>query len=151
MLSENPVILIPPKEGKSWNIGGVLQCKVGSDLTQGSYTVLELALPPQSGSPLHVHHREDEIFYIVEGECRIGFKDQECKATASLTVVLPKRTPHFFRNDGAATSTILITAVPGGLDRYFDEVSQAIESGQLEELPSINQKYEIEFFQGAND
>jgi quercetin dioxygenase-like cupin family protein len=149
MTSDTPILVVEPGEGLHWNVGGRLVCKVGSDQTGGAFTVLELSLPPGGGPPLHVHRREDEIFYVVEGECTVGSEEQSWTLRPGATAVFPKGRAHFFRNESDAGSRVLITAVPGGLDRYFHEIDAALAAGRPEAVPGINQKYEIEFFPTA--
>lgn len=145
MATERALLVVGPAEGKVWNVGGPIICKVSSEEVGGAYTILELVLPPQGGPPLHVHYREDEIFYVVAGECTVGSKEGAQAAPAGTTVIFPKGTPHFFRNDSSMPCKVMITAVPGGLDHYFEEVSEAIAGGRPETIPAINQKYEIDF------
>jgi mannose-6-phosphate isomerase-like protein (cupin superfamily) len=135
-------MIVLPGEGQ---IFAGVTCKVGSDATDGAYTVLELTLPPGAGSPLHVHHREDEIFYVIEGECAVRLDDQEQIAPAGSVVRLPKGKVHAFRNPGSVPTRLLITAVPGGLDRYFAELHALGTSATPDAVNAINRKYEIEF------
>jgi mannose-6-phosphate isomerase-like protein (cupin superfamily) len=137
------VSIVP--SGSGTRLAGVL-VKVASDETQGAYTVLELLLPPGAAAPLHVHQREDEIFYVIEGECAIRFEDQEQIASAGSVVRLPKGTAHAFGNPGTVPTRLLITAVPGGLDRYFGELDALGQGATREQVDAINQKYEIRFF-----
>jgi len=128
------------------SVGGVT-CKVRSDQTDNRYAVLELVLGPGEGAPLHVHQREDEIMFIVEGELEVTHSNETHRAMPGAIVVLPKGQPHAFRNSGQAPNRVMITAVPGGLDRYFEEInalagSDTAGQGLVEE---INKRYEIEF------
>jgi mannose-6-phosphate isomerase-like protein (cupin superfamily) len=141
----NPFQLIQPDAGNLLTAGIV--CKVGSASTGGAYTVIELSLPAGAGAPTHVHQREDEVFYIIEGSCEILINGERHLAETGAMVVLPKKTAHGFRNPGESPNRILITATPGGLDSYFEEIAQVQandpEAGQKVAL--INQKYEINF------
>lgn len=139
-------LLVQPGEGKTWRIGGgPLSVKVASAVVGGAYTVLEFHLPPGGGAPLHVHTREDEILYVLGGALTVGAREQVLRAEMGATVWLPKGEAHFFRNEGEATCRLLITAVPGGLDEYFAETAEALESGQPERIAEINARYGIDF------
>lgn len=96
---------------------------------------------------MHIHKREDEVFYILEGTCTFGLGDEVITAEAGTTVILKKGLTHFFRNDATTPMKALITAVPGGLDRYFEEVTTAIAEQKPEEIGKINERYEIDFIQ----
>ena len=137
--------LINPNTGKSLAAGII--CKVTSASTNGAYTVLELSLPAGAGAPLHSHQREDEVFYILEGSCEILINGASYLAETGAVVVLPKNTAHAFRNTGDKPNRILITATPGGLDSYFEELSQiqADDPAAADKVASINQKYAINF------
>jgi quercetin dioxygenase-like cupin family protein len=138
-------IVVGPDEGARWQVGVTVQCKISSAQVGDAYTILDVTLPPQSGPTLHVHHREDEIFYVLTGECSVGFEDGLHVTPAGTTVVFPRGTPHLFRNHSDTAVKVLIMAVPGGLDRYFEEISSALESEQPERIAEINARYEIEF------
>ena len=122
-------------------------CKVRSDQTDNRYTVLELVLPPGEGAPFHVHQREDEIMLVVEGECEVRHGDNTYIAPPGTIVVFPKGQPHAFRNTGQVPNRLMITAVPGGLDRYFDEIQALLAGGHVTQdaLDDINRRYEIDF------
>jgi quercetin dioxygenase-like cupin family protein len=137
-------LIVPPNVGE--DVGGVM-CKVRSEATGGAYSILELTLAPGSGAPEHVHQREDEIFYVVEGECEIQAGGQTWVAGAGSVVVLPKGVPHAFRNTGLSLTRILITAVPGGLEKFFEEASQisASDPDAKARFDDIARRYQIDF------
>jgi quercetin dioxygenase-like cupin family protein len=141
----NPFQLIFPNSGTVLTAG--ILCKISSASTNGAYTVIELSLPAGAGAPIHCHKREDEVFYILEGSCEIQINGESHLAETGAMVVLPKNTAHAFRNTGSSPNRILITATPGGLDTYFQELAQ-IEQNDPEaaqKVALINQKYEIDF------
>lgn len=74
-----PAVTTAPKEGNrehsewlQWLPGERVAIRVASDLTHGSYTMLEVEAGPGSGPPLHVHQNEDEHFIVLEGVVRIA-------------------------------------------------------------------------------
>jgi mannose-6-phosphate isomerase-like protein (cupin superfamily) len=138
------VLFVPSVVNRS---SGGVTCKVRSDQTDNRYAVLELVLGPGQGAPLHVHQREDEIMFIVEGELEVTHGDETHHALPGGIIVLPKGLPHAFRNSGTTPNRVLITAVPGGLDRYFEEINALAASGTATqaEFDEVNQRYEIDF------
>jgi mannose-6-phosphate isomerase-like protein (cupin superfamily) len=140
----NPFQLVSAGEGRV--LGGVV-CKISSASTGGAYTVLELSLPAGAGAPLHTHHHEDEVFYIMEGECEMECGGQTHLAQAGTVVVLPRHTPHAFRNPGSSPNRILITAVPGGLDEYFEALSgvAAADPQAAQRVAELNARHAIVF------
>lgn len=137
--------IIAAGEGKTL-VNGII-CKVSSESTGGAYTVLELTLPAGGGAPVHTHHLEDEIFHIIEGVCEIVCEGKTHLATVGAVVVLPKNVPHAFRNPTDTPNRILITAVPGGLDTYFEALAQvrADDPSASQQVSDINARYAIEF------
>src|SRR4051812_29592268 len=63
-----PVALGPTAGEPYWFFGTLLTIKAGSEETAGGAVITENLAPRGAGSPLHVHHREDEWFYVLEGE-----------------------------------------------------------------------------------
>jgi len=137
--------IIQPGEGQLWNLGSQITCKVSSNSTKDEYTVLEVLLETGQGSPLHVHHRESETLYVADGECVVGDGKKEYSMPTGSVIVFEIGTPHFFRNTGSSKTKLIITAIPGGLDRYFEEIDAALQSGDTDSIENINRKYEIEF------
>ena len=137
--------IVQPGEGVLWNLGSQITCKVPSDSTQDEYTVLEVLLETGQGSPLHVHHRESETLYVAQGECIVGNGEKTYAMPTGSVIVFEVDTPHFFRNAGPSKAKLIITAIPGGLDRYFEEINSALQAGNTNNIENINRKYEIEF------
>src|ERR1700678_1551863 len=79
--------------------------------------------PPPCGGPVpHVHTREEEFFYVLEGTLTFWCAGQEFTATPGAFVGLPKGLGHQFRNDGEGPSRTLIFFVPGGCEGFFLEL-----------------------------
>jgi mannose-6-phosphate isomerase-like protein (cupin superfamily) len=148
MSGERHILIVAAVDGE--DVGGVI-CKVRAEQTDGAYSILELTLPPGAGAPLHVHYREDEIFYVAEGECEIQSDGKTSTAETGSVVVLPKGLPHAFRNPGAVPTRLVITAVPGGLEKFFEE-SSAVAADDPErrtKLGDIARRYQIDFSPGG--
>ncbi|MBZ0284658.1 MAG: cupin domain-containing protein [Anaerolineae bacterium] len=142
------VLVVQANEGR--DIGGVI-CKVRSEATNGQYSILELSLAPGQGAPPHIHHREDEIFNILEGECVITAQEKSQVAKAGAVVVLPRGVAHAFRNASDAPTRIMITAVPGGLETFFEEANRvaADDPEANSKLAAIAQRHQLEFLKDA--
>jgi mannose-6-phosphate isomerase-like protein (cupin superfamily) len=128
-------------------VGGTLMCKVPASDTGGAYSVLELVLPPGGGTPRHVHHREDELLAVVEGDLEVVDGDGARIALPGSVVRLPRHAAHAFRNAGPGPCRLVITAIPGGLERFFEAVSLLTTAGTAtpERLAEVARTFEIEF------
>ena len=109
-----------------WFLNGLSFIRVSSDETGGSFALIEDVLPAGRDTPYHVHEREDETFYIIEGQATFLSEGQTIKATAGSTIFLPRKIPHGFRADTPGRMLILTT--PGGFDRFVREVGVPAES-----------------------
>ena len=77
---QEPIVL-PPDSGEKLNIAGSpISHKVKSKDTNGVFSVMEFVTPPGKGVALHVHEREDELVYLLEGEIEVTLGDQKMKA-----------------------------------------------------------------------
>lgn len=141
-------IVVPAHAGALWNVLGTeIYCKVRSEETDGAYSIIDNIVPPLAGPPPHVHHNEDEVFYVTAGEFEIHCGDETFRAITGDLAVLPRDVPHCFRNLGATEGRLLVTITPGGFERFFEEVSQQIRTmpPNVEQVKAIGRKYNLEF------
>ncbi|HXJ18241.1 MAG TPA: quercetin 2,3-dioxygenase [Candidatus Polarisedimenticolia bacterium] len=92
--------------------------------TGGRFTVFEQVTPVGWGPPRHVHSREDEIFYILEGAYELHVGDERRTVSPGASAVLPRGIPHGFRNVASTPSRLLSVIAPGGLEEYFLAVAK---------------------------
>lgn len=103
-----------------WWQGALFRIKGRQDTTGGALGLVEANFWAGMGTPLHVHHREDEAFYILDGEIRFRRGEDEFVAGAGEFVFGPREVPHCFKVlEGGARALVLIS--PGGLERMFVE------------------------------
>lgn len=135
-------------EGTVWNVLGMPhQCKVHGGATGGAYSVIQINLPPGGGPPLHVHHREDEIFCALEGSFEIRCGQDTLRIGAGDVAALPKNVPHTFRNVGTATGRMLVTIVPGGFENFFEDIDRLSQRGapDMGKVVELARQYGLEF------
>ena len=92
--------------------------------TGGRFTVFEQLTPVGWGPPRHIHSREDEIFYILEGTYELHVGDERKTVSAGASAALPRHVPHGFRNVAFTPSRLLSVIAPGGLEEYFLAVAK---------------------------
>jgi quercetin dioxygenase-like cupin family protein len=108
-------------EGETLSFFGSLTwIKATGEQTGGALGLIEHVIPPGAGSPWHVHHNEDESFYVIEGEILfiVGEEQQRMTAGPGTFVFGPREIPHGFRNDGPAPARMLLEATPAGFEQF---------------------------------
>ncbi|HEY4270636.1 MAG TPA: cupin domain-containing protein [Candidatus Udaeobacter sp.] len=141
-------ILVPPGGGEKLNIAGSpISHKVKSKDTNGVFSVMEFVTPPGKGVALHVHEREDELVYLLEGEIEVTLGDQKMKAVPGVMALLPRGIPHGFTNVGNKPSRLLDTILPGQFDNYFVELAGLFTRGEpsQEQNDALSRKYRIKY------
>jgi mannose-6-phosphate isomerase-like protein (cupin superfamily) len=115
-----------PGEGRSlWVSGQLLTRKVSAERTGGAYSLFEALIRPQGGPPPHVQHKEDEYFYVVEGEFEFMGDGRSIRAGAGSLVYVPRGNLHTYKNVGDQPGRLLISQTPGGTyERFFEEVGE---------------------------
>ena len=110
-----------------WFFGGLVQVKASAADTGGRYTLLDVRMPPGAASPLHVHHTEDEGFYVLEGNVTIVVGDETVELAAGQHAFGPRDIPHRFTvgPDGARMIWVL---TPGGFEDLVEEASVPAET-----------------------
>ena len=87
-------------------------------------------MPPETaGPPVHLHRGWDELFYIVEGEMTFLIDGVEHAASAGAFVFIPRGVLHTFWNAGSRPARQLTVFTPGGIEDYFDAVTDVMASG----------------------
>src|SRR5687767_1769535 len=104
-----------------WAVGDHYTVKASTNDTVGALTLIEVLVPPKSGPPPHAHRREDEAFYVIEGEFEVHIDGQRLIAGPGSWVTLAKGSVHHFKNIGSIAAKMLILATPAGLDQFFLE------------------------------
>lgn len=94
--------------------------KAGADTTGGSFTALENVVAPGQGPPLHLHVREDEMYYILDGVLRVRAGECTFDAPTGSFVFIPRGTPHHFQNIKDDPARVLVMFTPGGMERFFE-------------------------------
>ena len=138
--------VLQPGEGRSIDLGGFLMTvKATAEGTNGAFTLLEAAEPPNFGPPMHIHRDAAEAFYVLDGEYRIFIEGEETRCPAGSFIYIPAGVVHGFRV-GEAPSRKLNIYVPEAMVGYFEELAAAIAAGEVgdEQLGAIAERYGME-------
>ena len=101
--------------------GDLYRFLVTGEETGGAYFAMEAIVPPGGGPPAHIHRREDETFYVVEGECGILLGEDWITARTGDFVDVPRGVVHRFQNQGSEPMRMILTFTPAGLEKFFEE------------------------------
>ena len=122
-----PPILTDVGDGTrtSFTMLGTTMCLMATGANSGGrFTVGEQVTPVGWAPPRHIHSREDEIFYILEGTYEMHVGDERRTLSAGACAILPRNVPHGFRNVASTASRLLCVIAPGGLEEYFLAVAK---------------------------
>ena len=124
--------------------------------TNGAFAMFEDYVPPGNGSPPHVHHREDEMFYVIEGEFEFTVAGESKRLGAGDFLLGRRDVPHNFKNVGSSPGRMLITVTPAGFEGFFAEIGMELCSKEdmpvpptaddIEKLLAAAPKYGVEIF-----
>lgn len=117
-----------------WTMGQLMTIKARSAETGGELAAMEIAMPQTAAPPLHIHRREAEIMYVLEGEVTFRCGDEVRTVGPGGFVYLPKGVAHAFR-PGPAGARVLALVVPGGLEELYEEVGRPTTELRLPDLP----------------
>lgn len=124
-----PVVTLPGVGRTIGVVGDIYRFLATGEQTGGKYAMWEAIVPPGGGPPSHRHSREEEAFYILEGEIAFRVGAEEFVASAGTFANMPIGSLHSFRNESGRLARMLITVAPAGLEEMFFEVGQAVEPG----------------------
>ncbi len=118
-------------EGEArWWFANLAEIKVTAEQTGGLLSILEITEPPNAAGPWHVHHREDEGFWILEGDVTLQIGDETIEAHAGDFAFGPRDIPHRY-TVGDAGCRMLFIMTPGGFENLVREMSVPAKSRTL--------------------
>jgi mannose-6-phosphate isomerase-like protein (cupin superfamily) len=154
MISKQATIRRPTEGRTIAVVGDVYRFLAVGDDTNGKYAIWEAVIPPGGGPPPHVHSREEEGFYILEGEIAFSLGGEQLVASPGMFANMPVGTLHSFKNTTNRPAKMLISVAPAGLEQMFFEVGQPVATGtttaslpmkgDIEKLLALAPRYGIE-------
>jgi quercetin dioxygenase-like cupin family protein len=140
-----------------WYNGSLMTFLATAEDTHGQFALIEAVTRKGNVPPTHIHHREDETFYVLEGEVVVSVGGRTIKGTAGTMFFLPRDVPHSFTIE-SEQSRMLILLTPAGLEGWFKEFSVPApamtlppagepEYRELQRMLEAAPRYGIEFLQ----
>jgi mannose-6-phosphate isomerase-like protein (cupin superfamily) len=112
--------------------------RASAETTDGAFSIIEEIDPLDT--PLHVHEREDELFYVLEGEHVIQVGDEEFELGPGDLAFAPRGVPHAQRRVVPRKGRLLIMLSPAGFEGFFRELAQA---DGPDDYARVSEKYRI--------
>jgi mannose-6-phosphate isomerase-like protein (cupin superfamily) len=141
-------VAVLPDAGRVLQFLGITH-KLTSEQTAGAFYVCEAVFGPEAASPLHIHHNEDEVIHVLEGAIDIRLDKDTLHAPTGGIVHLPKKIPHALQNPLKTPLRVMVHAIPGGLEGYFNDVESALQAGSFnaEVHLEISKQYGLEWLE----
>ena len=113
-----------------WIVGDTMTLKATGESTGGSLVLLENLTAPGGGPPPHIHTREDEFFYILDGTFEVRIGDELHALGPGGYAYVPRGTVHNFRHTADTPSRLLVGFTPAGMEGFFrDSGRSATDDG----------------------
>jgi len=110
--------------------------------TDGRYAMIEVYVTKEGEAPWHVHHREDEGFYIINGEITVYMEDKVIKGMPGEFIFAPKDVPHKYTVDTPGHARVLMMFSPAGFEDFVRATSVKATSLIPPPPENINIDYE---------
>jgi quercetin dioxygenase-like cupin family protein len=115
-------------EGDAYDFLSTLSIvKASGEATSNSLAVVEMRLPAGFAPPPHVHHNEDEAFYLISGQIEAQIGEQRFTASQGAFLWLPRDVQHGFIVTGDQPCTILTITTPSGFERFVADVGSSTD------------------------
>ena len=130
------IIQLGPGTGPAFSaVGDIYRFLATGEQTGGVYVLSEARVLPGGGPPPHIHHREDEAFFVLEGEITFTLGDKKVVAKPGSFIQGPRGIPHAFKNESQAPARMLILVTPPGFEKFMAEFAQPVASFDSTPLP----------------
>ncbi|MDQ6880247.1 MAG: cupin domain-containing protein [Candidatus Dormibacteraeota bacterium] len=116
-----------------WFLNTLTWIKATGEQTGGRLSLVEHLVPGGSASPWHVHHTEDESFYVIEGQLTVVIGDRRLSLRSGGYGFGPRDVPHAFRVEGEQPARILLLTTSGDLAHFMLEASEPATAPTLPE------------------
>ncbi|SPF81159.1 cupin domain-containing protein [Pseudoprimorskyibacter insulae] len=118
-----------------WN-GVLYKTALSTEETGGAMSITDSVSPPLSGPPRHIHHKEDEAFFILTGEATFWIDGEVFTKGPGEAAFIPRGKAHTFQIFGDQPCRHLVILTPGGFENFFAEMAKR-QCRIPEDLPTI--------------
>ena len=127
---QQPGYAIAGGEGERiWIVGDTMTLKATAESTGGGLLLLENLTAPGGGPPPHIHTREDEFWYVLDGTFEIRVGDEVHALGPGGFAYAPRGTIRNFRNTAETPSRVLVGFAPAGMEGFFRESGRPADDG----------------------
>lgn len=106
-------------------MGGKFDCKVSSKDTDGDLLIYDTVRQEKGGPAFHVHHHQDEWFYVIKGDFIVKVGDETFTLTAGDSAFAPRTVPHAFAKTSEGEAQMLVAFQPAGsMEDFFVQMSK---------------------------
>jgi mannose-6-phosphate isomerase-like protein (cupin superfamily) len=145
--------IIGPKDGKFVDLQSVgVRFMIWGAESGGTFSLVEHPIPPRTlVAPLHLHEREDEYSYVLEGRMGAQLGDDVVYAEPGDLVFKPRGQWHTFWNAGDTPCRLLEIISPAGFEHFFNELGEkmaearAVSVAAVPDLASLGARYGLSF------
>jgi len=122
MTQQAQILHVPAESGPTyWGPGDRYTFLVTGAQSGGAYCIVDVRVAFGGGPPPHIHEREDESFYLLEGSLTMTIGDQALEVAAGDFVQVPRGIAHTFTNTSAGMARMLAFFSPAGMEHWFTE------------------------------
>lgn len=107
-------------------LGDAVTIKVASAASPYGQAIVSVEVPPGSGTPCVTHAKEEEVYFLLEGELFMHTPTEKHTLQPGDMVHLPPLTPHGYRNPGQTPARFLAWTVGGPMDRFFVKMAEQV-------------------------
>ncbi|MCB9232312.1 MAG: cupin domain-containing protein [Bacteroidia bacterium] len=123
-----------------WFLRTLTFVRISRQMTDGAFTLIEQFLAPGSESPYHIHSKEAEVIYVLDGNLSFVVGRERFDKGPNESVFLPKGVPHAFKVLGNNPARILLETFPGEFESFVVEMSEQAKSLEIPNNPIIDVK-----------
>ncbi len=122
------------------------ECKLSGRDTAGDYCIYDTIRTARGGPPMHVHHSQDEWFYVRAGEFLFKIGDETFHLGPGDSVLGPRRVPHAFASLSGMSALMIVFQPAGTIERLFLEISEVgkLRQPTLQDWQTVARAHDVE-------